>query len=101
MQIDKAIEWRMALSGNRIIRPHDVPEVLRNQPTQRSTLDTQMQPAIGFARRELQFVEVFIIQKTCDFVLRDLAEVLLKVAKDEATDGFPMKRNGRIARLDV
>jgi hypothetical protein len=101
MQIDQAIEWRTALSGDRIIRPHDVPEILRNQSRQRSVLDAQMQPAIGFARPELQFVEVFIIQETYDFVLRGLVEVLLKVAKDAATDGFPMKRNGCITRLNV
>jgi hypothetical protein len=31
-----------------------------------------MQPAIGFARRELQFVEVFIIQETYEFIPRGL-----------------------------
>jgi hypothetical protein len=38
-----------------------------------------MQPAIRFARRDLQFAEVFVIQQTHGFVQRSLAEVLLKV----------------------
>ena len=47
-------------------------------------------------KHQIPCVEVFIIRETYDFVPRGLAEVLLKGAKESATDGFSMKHSGRL-----